>query len=46
MVQETWVQSLVELYQRLKKIILDAALSNTQYYKVMIKDSGAIQAMA
>ena len=37
MVQETKVQSQVESYQRLKKMILDAALLNTQYYKVRIK---------
>ena len=37
MVWETGVQSLVESYQRLKKMILDAALLNTQYYKVRIK---------
>ena len=37
MVRETGVQSQVELYQRLKKIVLDAALVNTQYYKVWTK---------
>ena len=38
MAQETWVQSQVESYQRLlKKIIFDASLLNTQYYKVQIK---------
>ena len=38
MVQETGVQSLVESYQRLKKMVLDAALLNTHHYKVRIKD--------
>ena len=37
MVHEAGVQSQVESYQRLKKMILDAALLNTQYYKVRIK---------
>ena len=37
MVQGTGVQSQVESYQRLKKILLDAALLNTQHYKVSIK---------
>ena len=37
MVWETGVQSQVESYQRLKKIVLDTALFNTQYYKVRIK---------
>ncbi len=37
MVKETGVQSLVESYQRLKKMLLDAALLNTQHYKVRIK---------
>ena len=37
MVQETEVQSQVESYQRLKKIVLDAALLNTLHYKVRIK---------
>ena len=37
MVREIGVQSLVESYQRLKKIVLDAALFNTQHYKVQIK---------
>ena len=32
-----WVQSQVESLQRLKKMVLDAALLNTQHYKVMIK---------
>ena len=35
--RETWVQSQVESYQRLKKVALDAALLNTQHYKVRIK---------
>ena len=37
MVQETGVQSQVESYQRLKKMVLDAALLKTQHYKVWIK---------
>ena len=37
MVQETGVQSQVELYQRLKKMVLDSSLLNTQHYKVQIK---------
>ena len=37
MVWETGVQSQVESYQRHKKMILDAALLNTQHYKVWIK---------
>ena len=37
MARETGVQSLVELYQRLKKLVLDAALLDTQHYKVRIK---------
>ena len=37
MVRETGVQSQVESYQRLKKMVLDAALLNTQHYKVKIK---------
>ena len=37
MAQDTWVQSQVESYQRLKKIILDASLLNTQHYKIRIK---------
>ena len=36
-VKEIGVQSLVESYQRLKKMILDADLLNTQHYKVRIK---------
>ena len=43
MARETWVQSQVESYQRLKKMVLDATLLNTQHYKVRIKGSGAIQ---
>ena len=38
MVWEAGVQSQVELYHRLKKMVLDAALLNTQHYKVQIKD--------
>ena len=34
--RETWVQSLVKSYQRLK-MVLDASLLNTQHYKVRIK---------
>ena len=37
MVLETWVQSQVESYQRLKKMVIDTALLNTEYYKAMIK---------
>ena len=37
MVRKIGVQSQVESYQRLKKMVLDAALLNTQYYKVRIK---------
>ena len=37
MAQETWVQSQVESYQKLKKMVLDASLLNTQHYKVRIK---------
>ena len=37
MVQKTGVQSQVESYQRLKKMVLDTTLLNTQYYKVRIK---------
>ena len=35
--RETSVQSRVESYQRLKKMALDAALLNTQHYKVRVK---------
>ena len=34
MARETGIQSQVESYGRLKKLILDTALFNTQYYKV------------
>ena len=37
MARETWVQFQVESYQRLKKMVLDATLLNTQHYKVRIK---------
>ncbi len=37
MVRESWVQSQVESYQRLKKMVLDATLLSTQHYKVRIK---------
>ena len=37
MAQETGVQSQVESYQRLKEKVLDAALLNTQNYKLRIK---------
>ena len=37
MVWETGVQSQVELYQKLKKMVLDVTLLNTQHYKVGIK---------
>ena len=37
MAQETGVQSQVESYQRLKKMVLDTVLFNTQHYKVRIK---------
>ena len=37
MVRKTEIQSKVESYQRLKKMVLDAALLNTQHYKVRIK---------
>ena len=37
MIRETGVQSQVESYQRLKKMILDVTLLNTQHYKVRIK---------
>ena len=35
--RETWVQSQVESYQRLKIIVLDASLLNTHHYKLQIK---------
>ena len=37
MVWETGVQSQVESYQRLKKMVLDASLLNTQHYKIRNK---------
>ena len=37
MIRETGVQSQVESYQRLKKMVLDTTLLNTQHYKVRIK---------
>ena len=37
MARETWVQSQVESDQRLKKMVIDASLLNTQHYKVRIK---------
>ena len=37
MVWETGVQSPVKSYQRLKEMVLDSALLNTQRYKVRIK---------
>ena len=37
MVRETWVQSQVASYQRLKKMVLDTSLLNTQQCKVRIK---------
>ena len=37
MAQEIWVQSQVESYQRLKKMVRDASLLNTQHYKIGIK---------
>ena len=37
MAREDLVQSQVEPYQRLKKLVLDSSLVNTQYYKVGIK---------
>ena len=37
MTRETVVQSQVASYQRLKKMLLDAALLNNQNYKVPIK---------
>ena len=37
MIWETEVQSQVELYQRLKKMVLDAALLSAQHYKARIK---------
>ena len=40
MARETGVLSQVESYQRLKKMVLDASLLNTQSYKVRIKGKG------
>ena len=37
MVRGIGVQSQVKSYQRLKKMVLDAALLNTQHYKERIK---------
>ena len=37
MARETWVQSQVKSYQRLKKMVLDASLLSTQHHKVWIK---------
>ena len=37
MARETWVQSQVEPYQRLNKMVLDATVLNTLHYKVRIK---------
>ena len=37
MVWEIGVQSQVESYQQLKKMVLDANLLNTQHYKVSIR---------
>ena len=38
MIRETRVQSQVESYLRLKNMVLDAAMLNTQRYKIRIKD--------
>ena len=38
--RETRVQSKVESYQRLKKMVLDATLLDTQHYKIRIKGKG------
>ena len=37
MVQDTRIQSQVESYQRLKKMVLHVTLLNTLHYKVRIK---------
>ena len=37
MAQETYVQFQVESYQRLKKMVFDASLLNTQQYNLGIK---------
>ena len=39
MIWESGVQFQVESYQKLKKMVLDAALLNTQPFKVRIKDN-------
>ena len=39
MAQETRVQSQVEACQRLKKMVLDASLLNTQHYKSKMEKS-------
>ena len=42
MAQEIGVQTQVESHQKLKKIILDAALLNTLDYKIRIKEWSSI----
>ena len=37
MVWETGIQSQVESHQNIPKMVIDAALLNTQHYKVRIK---------
>ena len=37
MIQETGVTPLLESYQRLKKMVVDATLLSTQHYKVRAK---------
>ena len=37
MIRKTGVQSQVESYQRLKKMVLDISLLNTQHYNLRIK---------
>ena len=37
MARETGIQFQIESYQRLKKMVLDVALLNTQHCKVQIK---------
>ena len=37
MARENWVQSQVDSYQRLKKMVLDDTLLYTQHYKVRVK---------
>ena len=39
MVRETWVQSQVKSYQRLKKTVLDTSLLNRQQYKGKVEQS-------